>query len=550
MLISLSIQNYALIDQLLMKPSGGLSMITGETGAGKSIMLGAVGLLLGNRADTKVLLFEDKKCIVEGVFEIGAYGLKDFFEQEELDYDTACIIRREISPSGKSRSFINDTPVLLETLKYLGFKLMDVHSQHDTLQLGTGSYQLNLIDAFAQSQSELKIYKSDFKAFKKCQKAFQELQQKALELKKEADFNQFQLEELSLMSLQENEQTELESNQEVLENAEEIKLKINEMLTLFEDEQFGIIQGMSQVQNGMGVLERLAHKFEPLKERFHSLMIELKDLSETLSIEESGIEVDFERLDEIRDRLSKIYQLQKKHGVSSVEELILLEAELADKVFQFQNLDETLAEAKDQLKKAEETVLKSGNSLSKKRSSCFAAFQKQMESLLAELGMENAKLKVEQNTISPSSVGMDEIELLFSANKGSSLQPLKKVASGGEFSRLLFAIKYLMADKMALPTLIFDEIDSGISGEVALQMVRMMKEISKNHQVICITHLPQVAGQGDDHYFVYKDNSSQKTISKIKRLDVNERVVELAKMIGGANPTSSALESAKELLKR
>jgi len=550
MLISLSIQNYALIDQLLMKPSGGLSMITGETGAGKSIMLGAVGLMLGNRADSKVLHFDDKKCIVEGVFEIGEYGLKDFFDLEDLDYDTACIIRREISPSGKSRSFINDTPVLLETLKFLGSKLMDVHSQHDTLQLGTGSYQLNLIDAFAQSQNELKVYKSDFKVFKKCQKSFQDLQQKAQELQKEADFNQFQLEELSAMSLQEAEQSELESNQEVLENAEEIKLKINEMLSLFENEQFGIIQGMNQVQQSMGILERLAHKFEPLKERFHSLMIELKDLSETLNIEESEVEVDFDRLDEIRDRLSKIYQLQKKHGVSSVEELIALESELADKVFQFQNLDETLSEARNQLKKAEESVLKSGLALNRKRHSCFAAFQNQMESLLAELGMENAKLKVEQNPIPPSALGMDEIELLFSANKGSSLQPLKKVASGGEFSRLLFAIKYLMADKMALPTLIFDEIDTGISGEVALQMVRMMKAISKNHQVICITHLPQVAGQGDIHYFVYKDNSFQKTISKIKELDSEERVVELAKMIGGSNPSISALESARELLKR
>ncbi|MEN2284232.1 DNA repair protein RecN [Algoriphagus sp. SE2] len=550
MLISLSIQNYALIDHLLMKPSCGLSMITGETGAGKSIMLGAVGLLLGNRADTKVLLFDNKKCIVEGVFEIGAYGLKEFFEQEDLDYDTTCIIRREISPSGKSRSFINDTPVLLETLKYLGSKLMDVHSQHDTLQLGTGSYQLNLIDAFAQSQSELKTYKSDFKAFKKNQKAFEELKQKAQELQKEADFNQFQLEELSALSLKQGEQSELESNQEVLENAEEIKLKINEMLLLFEDEQFGISQGMNQVQQNMGVLARLAHKFEPLKERFQSLNIELKDLSESLRSEESEVEVDFDRLDEIRERLSKIYQLQKKHGVSTIEELIALESELADKVFQFQNLDETLTFAKDQLKKAEESLIKSGNALSKKRSSCFSAFQKQMENLLAELGMENAKLKVEQNPSSPTASGLDEIELLFSANKGASLQPLKKVASGGEFSRLLFAIKYLMADKMALPTLIFDEIDSGISGEVALQMVRMMKEISKNHQVICITHLPQVAGQGDVHYFVYKDNSSQKTVSKIKELDASERVMELAKMIGGANPTNSAIESAKELLKR
>lgn len=550
MLKSLSIQNYALIDQLLMKPSSGLSMITGETGAGKSIMLGAVGLLLGNRADTKVLLFEDKKCIVEGIFDISEYGLKEFFDQENLDFEPQCIIRREISPGGKSRSFINDTPVLLDSLKFLGSKLMDVHSQHDTLQLGSGAYQLNLIDGFARSQEERKEYFTHFKSFKKAQKTFQELQQKAIDLQKEADFNQFQLEELSSLNLQQGELAELESDQELLENAEEIKLKINEMLNLFEGEQFGIIEGLNQVKQGLDSLRRLAHKYDPLMERFQSLFIDLKDLSETLETEESGVEVDFEKLDLVRERLSKIYQLQKKHGVSTVEELMTLERDLADKVFQFQNLDETLSEAKERLSKAEEVVLKSGKNLSKKRSSCFASFQKEMESLLADLGMENAKLKVEQISTEPTSSGMDDIELLFSANKGSSLQPLKKVASGGEFSRLLFAIKYLMADKMALPTLIFDEIDTGISGEVALQMVRMMKEIAENHQVICITHLPQVAGKGDVHFFVYKDNSSQKTISKIKELDSEERVIELAKMIGGANPSSSALESAKELLSR
>lgn len=550
MLKSLSIQNYALIDQLLMKPSSGLSMITGETGAGKSIMLGAVGLLLGNRADTKVLLFEDKKCIVEGIFDISEYGLEEFFNQENLDFEPQCIIRREISPGGKSRSFINDTPVLLDSLKFLGSKLMDVHSQHDTLQLGSGAYQLNLIDGFARSQEERKEYFTHFKSYKKAQKTFQELQQKAIDLQKEADFNQFQLEELSSLNLQKGELAELESDQELLENAEEIKLKINEMLNLFEGEQFGIIEGLNQVKQGLDSLRRLAHKYDPLMERFQSLFIDLKDLSETLETEESGVEVDFEKLDLVRERLSKIYQLQKKHGVSTVEELMTLERDLADKVFQFQNLDETLSEAKAQLGKAEEAVLKSGKNLSKKRSSCFASFQKEMESLLADLGMENAKLKVEQISTEPTSTGMDDIELLFSANKGSSLQPLKKVASGGEFSRLLFAIKYLMADKMALPTLIFDEIDTGISGEVALQMVRMMKEIAENHQVICITHLPQVAGKGDVHFFVYKDNSSQKTISKIKELNSEERVIELAKMIGGANPSSSALESAKELLSR
>jgi DNA repair protein RecN (Recombination protein N) len=548
MLRSLSISNYALIDQLLMQPSKGLSMITGETGAGKSIMLGAVGLLLGNRADTKVLLHEDKKCVVEGVFEVKEYGLHSFFEEHELDYEDTCIIRREISPGGKSRSFVNDTPVLLDALKSLGAKLMDVHSQHDTLLLGEGAYQLSLVDAFSQSKPELQTYTSTFYSYRKAKKNFQELKQKALELQKEADFNQFQLDELSALTLVAGEQSELESSQEVLENAEEIKLKINEMLSLFQDEQFGVLQGLGQIQLGMQALERLAHKFKGHRERFQSVLIELKDIVEVLGDEESKVEVDFGKLDEIRERLSRIYQLQKKHGVNSVEELIEIESRLADQVFLFQNLDENLAEAEQAFQKAEKEMLERGRELSKKRQSCFNQFEKALESLLVELGMENARVKFEQKETQPSSNGLDEVEILFSANKGGLLQPLKKVASGGEFSRLLFAIKYLMADKMALPTLIFDEIDTGISGEVALQMVRMMKDIAKKHQVICITHLPQVAAKGELHYFVYKDNSTEKTISKIKLLDPNERVQELAKMIAGANPSAYAVESAKELL--
>jgi len=548
MLKSLSISNYALIDQLLMQPSPKLSMITGETGAGKSIMLGAVGLLLGNRADTKVLLHEEKKCVVEGIFEIRAYGLKAYFDELELDYEDTCIIRREISAGGKSRSFINDTPVLLDNLKVLGSKLMDVHSQHDTLLLGEGAYQLSLVDAFAQTQHELSGYQQAYKAFKKAKKNFEELKQKAFELQKEADFNQFQLDELSALSLVAGEQTELESTQEILENAEEIKLKINELLSVFQDEQFGVIQGLGQIQHGLQALERLAHKFASYRERFQTVFIELKDILDSLSDEESKVEVDFAKLDAIRDRLSKIYQLQKKHGVQTVEELIVIESQLADKVFQFQNLDESLTEAEKSYKEAEKSLLERGNGLTQKRKSCFPFFEKELQELLAGLGMENAKIKMDLQTISPSGTGLDEVEILFSANKGGTPQALKKVASGGEFSRLLFAIKYLMADKMALPTLIFDEIDTGISGEVALQMVRMMKDISQKHQVICITHLPQVAAKGEAHYFVFKDNSSDKTISKIKLLDTEERVQELAKMIAGANPSASALASAKELL--
>jgi DNA repair protein RecN (Recombination protein N) len=548
MLKSLNISNYALIDQLHMQPSRGLSMITGETGAGKSIMLGAVGLLLGNRSDTKVLLHEDRKCVVEGHFEIGEYGLREFFEQQELDYEETCIIRREISPSGKSRSFVNDTPVLLDVLKTLGARLMDVHSQHDTLQLGDGAYQLALVDAYAQTKAELEDYRQAFKAYRKAKHNYDSLKQKAIELQKEADFNQFQLDELSALSLVAGEQAELESTQEILENAEEIKVRINEMLGLFQEEQYGVLQGMGQVLHGMQSLERLAHKFSELRERFHSVLIEVKDVVDSLADEESKVEIDFEKLDQIRDRLSRIFQLQKKHGVSSVEELMQIESELADKVFQFQNLDESLIAAEKALNDAQYAMLQAGERLTKKRKSCFVPFEKELQSMLAGLGMENAKIQLEHKLIAPSSAGLDEVELLFSANKGGTPQGLKKVASGGEFSRLLFAIKYLMADKMALPTLIFDEIDTGISGEVALQMVRMMKEIASRHQVICITHLPQVAAKGDLHYFVYKDNSSDKTVSKIRLLGPDERVAELAKMIAGANPSASAVESAKELL--
>lgn len=550
MLKSLSISNYALIDQLLMQPASGLSMITGETGAGKSIMLGAMGMLLGNRADTKVLLHENKKCVVEGLFEIGSYNLQEFFEQQDLDFDSTCIIRREISPSGKSRTFINDTPVLLETLKTLGERLVDVHSQHDTLQLASGIFQLGLIDAYSQSKYELEAYRAAFKTFKLTKKKRAELALRASELRKEADFNAFQLEELSALSLQPGEQSSLESSQEILENAEEIKHRINEMLQLFQDDQLGVSNTIVQINQGMQQLSKLAHAFDPLRERFQSLMLEIRDIEESLGDEENKVEVDFEKLDQTRDRLSRIYRLQKKHGLSTVEELISLERELADKVFEVQNLDEILVKADLELIEAEKILQTTGLSLRKKRLNSTTTFSKELSQLLAGLGMENAKIEIEHHELAGGATGLDEIDILFSANKGSAPQALKKVASGGEFSRLLFAIKYLMADKMELPTLIFDEIDTGISGEVALKMVSMMQDISKKHQVICITHLPQVAGKGDVHYFVYKDNTAEKTISKIKLLSLEERIEELAKMISGVSPSQSALESARELIRK
>lgn len=548
MLTSLKISNYALIDHLAMKPSAGLSMITGETGSGKSIMLGAVGLLLGNRADTKVLLHETKKCVVEGVFDIRSYGLQEYFEELELDYEESCIIRREISPNGKSRSFVNDTPILLDHLKTLGERLMDVHSQHDTLLLGEGEFQLGLVDAFAQTAVERTAYQQVFKEFKSSKKSLEELTSESDRLKKEFDFNQFQLNELSSLALVAGEQEDLEASQQILENAEDIKVKIREILSLFQDEQFGVLQGMGHIQSSLQGLERLAQAFGSFRKRFQEDLIELNDLVESLRDEDSVVEVDVEKLERTRERLSKIYQLQKKHGLQTVKELMALESHLADQVFQVQQVaDQLLAAKRDQLEK-EKAMLQASELLSQKRKACFPIFEQALEELLHDLGMENARIQLKRQFLDPHASGVDRIELLFSANKGMPLQPLKKVASGGEFSRLLFAIKYVMADKMALPTLIFDEIDSGISGEVALQMVRMMQVIAQNHQVICITHLPQMAAKGAVHFFVYKDHSADKTISKVKQLTAEERVNELAKMIAGANPSLAAQASAKELL--
>tara|TARA_R110001599_G_scaffold24353_3_gene87935 strand:- start:19613 stop:21265 length:1653 start_codon:yes stop_codon:yes gene_type:complete len=548
MLTNLSITNYALIEKLEMEPCAGLNMITGETGAGKSIMLGAVGLLLGNRADSKALYDEQKKCIIEGVFNIQNYGLESFFEKEELDYESACIIRREISPSGKSRAFINDTPVRLENLKVLGKILMDVHSQNETLMLGASSYQLSLIDAFAKVSKEKEVYSIQYHAYIKTQRKVRLLEQEKKQYQQEADYNQFQLEELSSLNLEEGEQASLEAKEELLNHAEEIKSRASQALDHLENEELGAMQQLAAAKQHFQYLQKFGKNFEDLNQRFESLLIELNDILESLSLEEQEIEVDFEKSEWVRERLSKIYQLQKKHGVQSDKELLELASALADKVFKGDHLEEELANQQILLKETKEKLSATGQKLSKKRQAIFNGFSREIQSLLAKLGMENARVEILRKEVPANESGIDDIDILFSANKGIQPQPIGQVASGGEFSRLMFAIKYVMADKMALPTLIFDEIDTGISGEIALQMVRMMQEIATKHQVICISHLPQVAAKGEKHYFVYKDNSSKKTISKIKLLNPEERLLEIAKMISGSNPSTTAFENAKELL--
>ncbi|EMR03239.1 DNA repair protein RecN [Cesiribacter andamanensis] len=550
MLKHLLIKNYALIRELEMQPSAHLNIITGETGAGKSIMLGAVGMLLGNRADTRMLYDEETKCVVEGTFDISEYAaLKQVFGEEELEYDAETVIRREISPSGKSRAFINDTPVTLEVLRRVGEYLMDVHSQHDTLQLGTNAYQLSILDAYAQTTAELERYQQAYRGMRRLQQALDRLQDEAASMRKEADYNAYLLQELEEARLDGLDQQEQEEELEKLEHAEEIKVKLAGVLQALEyGDELALNPQLHSVLAELRAVGKYAESYRQLAQRLESVVIELKDITREVEAEEGAVELDQERIVTLQDRLSALYKLQQKHGVQSVQELLQLRNELSGKVNRAEGLDEEIAAIQQQLQEARQQVEETGTALSKKRKGVFEKLVKQIEELLGGLGMPEARLQIDHKAIAPAPTGLDEVNLLFTANKGMKPQPLKAVASGGEFSRLMFCVKYVLADKTALPTIVFDEIDTGISGEIALKMVRMMQQMARGHQVISISHLPQIAAKGEAHYFVYKDNSTAKTFSRIKKLTEEERVQEIAKMIGGATPSAVAFESARELM--
>lgn len=550
MLKHLLIKNYALIRELEMHPSAHLNIITGETGAGKSIMLGAVGMLLGNRADTRVLYDEETKCVVEGTFDISEYAsLKAIFEEEELEYDDETVIRREISPSGKSRAFINDTPVTLEVVRRIGNYLMDVHSQHDTLQLGTNAYQLSIIDAFAQTTAEQDRYQQEYRRMRKLQRDYERLTEEAATMRKEADYNSYLLNELQEAQLDGLNQQELEEELEKLEHAEEIKLKLTGVLQALEySDELALNPQLHSVLLELRGVGKYAESYRQLAQRLESVVIELKDITREVEAEEGSVDIDQERIVQIQDRLSNLYKLQQKHGLQSTEELLQLRNELAGKVNRAEGLDEEIAATQKEFQEAQKRVEEAGRKLSEKRKAVFTKMVKQIEELLVGLGMPEARLQIDHRLIMPTPTGLDEVNLLFTANKGMKPQPLKTVASGGEFSRLMFCVKYVLADKTALPTIVFDEIDTGISGEIALKMVRMMQQMAQGHQVISISHLPQIAAKGEAHYFVYKDNSTAKTFSRIKKLSEEERVQEIAKMIGGATPSPVAYESARELM--
>ena len=548
MLQSLTIKNYALLRELEMRPSEKLNMITGETGAGKSIMLGAIGLLLGNRADTRSLYSEDQKCIIEGVFTINKFSLESIFDQEELDYDPICILRREISPSGKSRAFVNDTPVRLETMRGIGHLLVDIHSQHDTLMLGDNSYQREVIDAFASNEALRKAYYQKYQQYHRAKQEFERVSTEASRLRQEDDYNRFLLEELHQATLQDGEQETLEETMQVMENAGNIQEQLQIIQTLCGGEDMSVDQLLAQAKQATAKIASFSPTYETIYQRIESCLIELRDITGEVENEALQVEFDPEKVEATRERLDLLYKLQQKHQCDSVAELLKLQGELEQKEDQVNNLDDEITRLRQVQEVSQREMQEAAQQLTESRQAVLAQLNQELALILRNLGIPDAVVEIEQREVEPTEEGIDEIAILFSANKGISPQELRGVASGGEFSRLMFCIKYILAGKTSLPTIIFDEIDTGVSGEIAIKMVNMMKEMASKHQVIAISHLPQVAAKGDAHYFVYKDNSSEKVVSNIRRLSEEERVEEIAKMLGGNNPSSIAYENAKELL--
>lgn len=549
MLSRLSISNYALINKLEVCFHKNLNSVTGETGAGKSIILGALGLILGNRADLSVLKNKELKCIIEGQFAIKNYLLEPFFEVHDLDYDEHSILRREITPAGKSRAFINDTPVTLKVLRELGLKLIDIHSQHQNLELSNQRFQLDLVDAVANSSQTLGKYQKLYYEFKALKKSLIETKQKAEKAKADLDYFQFQFVQLEEAGLKENEQDELEVELEKLSHAEDIKTVFAEVTNLLDNETFSVIQNLKESQKLLDKIKSYLENADELSERMQSVVFEVKDiLDETSNLAES-IEFNPVRITEVNERLNLIYSLQQKHNVSSVTELIALKNNFDEKINQAVGYDDEIAKLESEMESLLLKLESEANKLSTKRKKSFAVIEKSIVNDLKQLGMEKAKLQVVHTPRKEFQAdGKDAVSFLFSANPDLRPDEISKIASGGEMSRLMLAIKNILRSSKALPTVIFDEIDTGVSGEIALKMGNIIKSFSRSTQIINITHLPQIAAKGDAHFHVYKYEEKGKTFTSIKQLDDLERVNELAKMVGGEKPTENTLKTAHELL--
>ncbi|QWX82546.1 DNA repair protein RecN [Cellulophaga sp. HaHaR_3_176] len=549
MLNSLSIQNYALIDQLNVNFDNGFTIITGETGAGKSILLGGLGLILGKRADLSSLRDETKKCIIEAIFEIEKYHLKDFFEENDLDYEARTIIRREILPSGKSRAFINDSPVTLDVLSRLGDNLIDIHSQHQTLQLAENDFQLKVIDALADNRKLLLSFESKLTGYQKIQRELKKLldfQQNAI---KEHDYNTHLLEELEKATLKEGIIEELEEQYEQLNNVESIVEHLSKGYQLLNDEQVGVITLMAELKLVSSKLGTFGSQFESLNERIQSVFIEIDDISSELEVFQEKAEANPNLLEEVNTKLQTLYDLQKKHGSSTISELIEIREVLSEKVSATENVESDIKKKEKELATEEQELNKVAIEIRKRREKIIPTLQKQLSESLSQLGMGNATFKIEINPAKTfNTQGKDELIFLFAANKGSNYGDLKKVASGGELSRIMLTIKSILARYEQLPTMMFDEIDTGVSGEISNKMGDIMQSMSKTMQVFSITHLPQVASKGVHHFKVYKEDEGAVTHTKMKKLTKEERVSELAEMLGGKDVSDSALAHARQLL--
>ncbi|PVH26382.1 DNA repair protein RecN [Sphingobacterium corticibacter] len=549
MLRKLLIRNYALIDSLDIEFDDKLNIITGETGAGKSIIMGALGLILGNRVEGKYVFNEGSKCIIEGYFDIRNYALKDLFDEQDLDYEAETIIRREISAEGKSRAFVNDSPVTLQVLKSLSERLIDIHSQQATTQINTEDFQFLVLDSVANNADNLSQYKTQLKGYKTAVAALRKLEEQIAQSNAELDYNQFVVNELDAVQLTEGEVEELEAEQLQLENAEDIKRGLLSSIHLLEESEQSVLQSLRDTQHELQRISNFLPAGDDLLARLNSNIIEMKDIAAELVQQEQTINVDEERLQFVTERLSTLYSLVQKYRVADVSELIVFGDSLREKIKSLNDQEEEVARLTKDVAQYEKATREVAQIVSDKRKSVLAQIKEEIEQTLQKVGMPNAVLQIELTQSEQfHSQGIDKVNFLFSANKGQTPQPIHKVASGGELSRVMLAVKSLVARSSALPTIIFDEIDTGISGEVALQVGDVMDTLAAHMQVIAITHLPQIASKGKRHFKVYKEDQADRTLSRIEALASDERIVEIAKMLSGANPGDAALQHAKELI--
>lgn len=549
MLKRLHIRNYALIDELEIQFSEKLTIITGETGAGKSILLGALGLIMGDRADTKVFYNDAEKCVVEAFFDVSEYDLKEFFEEHELDYDHEVVIRRELSPAGKSRAFVNDTPANNQVLQRLTENLVDLHQQFDTLDIHNVNFQLRMIDALADNALLLKEYQQGYRKYAANKKRLVDLIERSQNGARENEFLRFQLEELHQAELQDGEQELLEGELSQLTNAEDIKRNYGAAYNHLADSELNLVGQLQELNRSLAPTRKLSPQLSAVSERLEAILVDLQDIAKDCERIAEGTEFEPHRIAEVQERLNVLYKLQKKHGVSSVGELLDIQSNLESQTAGFTNLDQEIAALEQEIAGQEKTLSAKADTLSQRRKAVPASFEERVQGMLTQLSMPHARLKVEISPLTQlGPTGADDVQFLFATNIGARFLPIKDVASGGELSRLTLCTKSLVADAIPLPTLIFDEIDTGISGDVSLKMGMILKELSDRHQVISITHTPQIAARADAHYFVYKKVDGLRTVTNIRKLEPDERIRSIAVMLSGHPPSDSALATARELV--